>query len=127
MASEKNFENAVKRFLRMTGCWYIKYWSGGGYTRAGVPDLLICAGGHFIGAELKAETGRPTELQLHELALIRKAGGIGILLFPQDFQVFRRMILKLQRGEDTMQEEEFFERRIAKWMHVKHANTSSRH
>ena len=33
MASEKNFENRVKRFLKDEGCYFIKYWGGGEFTK----------------------------------------------------------------------------------------------
>ena len=35
MGPEKEFENQIKAFLKEQGCWYIKYWGGGGYTKAG--------------------------------------------------------------------------------------------
>lgn len=40
MAAEKNFENKVKAFLKDTGAWLLKYWSGAAYTKSGIPDLL---------------------------------------------------------------------------------------
>lgn len=43
---------------------------------------MICCNGHFIGAEIKAENGKPSELQLYHLEEIWKAGGIGVLLIP---------------------------------------------
>ena len=58
MAKEKDLENKVKQFLKDNGCWYVKYWGGGGYTRSGVPDLLICCTGIFMAVELKAPKGR---------------------------------------------------------------------
>ena len=84
MAQEKNLENRIKQFLKDEGCYFIKYWGGGGFTKAGVPDLLICCNGHFIAAELKAENGKPSELQIVALTKIQKAGGIGVLVFPED-------------------------------------------
>ena len=59
MAEEKNFENRVKQWLRSKGCYVVKYYGCGG-TRAGVPDLLVCANGRFVGVEIKAEHG-PSE------------------------------------------------------------------
>ena len=54
MAEEKNLENRIKKFLKNEECWCLKYWAGGGFTKSGIPDLLICCNGHFIGAEIKA-------------------------------------------------------------------------
>ena len=81
-AAEKNFENKVKTFLKGKGFWFLKYWGGAAYTKSGIPDLLVCMRGRFLGLEIKAPRGEPSELQLYHLENIRKAGGRGILLYP---------------------------------------------
>ena len=96
MAGEKNFENRVKKFLKEQGCWFVKYWGGGQFTKSGVPDLLICCNGHFIAAELKGPGGKPSELQLWTIEQIRKAGGFADVLYPEDFEEFKRLILELK-------------------------------
>ena len=88
MAAEKNFENKVKKFLKDKGAWVLKYWGGAAYTKSGIPDLLVCFNGWFLGIELKAPNGRPSDLQLYNLREIEKAGGIGILLYPKDYESF---------------------------------------
>lgn len=103
MNPEKLFENKVKAYLKEQSCWFVKYWSGTAqngkkFTKDGVPDLLICCNGFFIGLELKAENGKPSQLQLWNLEQIRKAGGIGIVLYPHMFEEFKEMIEKLMRG-----------------------------
>lgn len=90
MAAEKRFEDRVKSFLTEQGAWFLKYWGGGHFTKSGVPDLLVCSFGQFIGIELKADNGEPTMLQLKTLERIRKAGGWSILLYPGDFTGFRK-------------------------------------
>lgn len=92
MAREKNLETKVKIMLAHEGCWWVKYWGGGAYTRAGVPDLLVCCNGIFLGVELKAAKGRPTDLQIHELHRIRDAGGLAILLYPDQLNIFKNLI-----------------------------------
>lgn len=92
MASEKNFENRVKKYLNEKGAYVIKYWGGGNFTRSGVPDLLVCYRGHFIGLEIKAENGKPSELQLHHLEQIKKAGGCAFILRPSDFADFKEWL-----------------------------------
>ena len=96
MAEEKNLENRIKKFLKKEKCWCLKYWAGGGFTRSGVPDLIICCNGYFVGAELKATRGKPTELQIKELLRIRKSGGVSMLVYPEDEEDFRKLILKLK-------------------------------
>lgn len=93
---EKDFENKVKAFLKDRGCWVLKTWSNG-VQRQGIPDLLVCCNGFFVGVELKAEKGRPSDLQLWNIEEIMKAGGIAIVLYPDQFERFKDMILELER------------------------------
>lgn len=44
--------------------------------------MLINCNGFFIGAEVKAENGVPSELQLYHLRQINDSGGIGFILIP---------------------------------------------
>ena len=98
-AAEKNFENRVKNYLKDKGAWVLKYWGGAAYTKSGIPDLLVCFEGWFLGIELKAPKGKPSELQLYNLREIEKAGGIGILLYPKDYEQFKQFIEHLELGE----------------------------
>ena len=93
---EKDFEKKVKAFLKNRGCWVLKTWSNG-VQRQGIPDLLVCCNGFFVGVELKAEKGRPSDLQLWNIEEIMKAGGIAIVLYPDQFERFKDMILELER------------------------------
>lgn len=98
MASEKNFENKIKKFLESKNAWFLKYWAGAAFTKTGIPDLLVCCNGYFLGIEVKAPNGKPSPLQIHNLKLIDKAGGFGILLYPDDFETFKTMIELIQSG-----------------------------
>ena len=99
VAAEKDFENKVKAFLKEQGCWYVKYWAGGGFTTAGVPDLLICCNGRFVAVEVKASTGKPSDLQLKKIRDIRKAGGVAFVLYPDQFEEFKHMIINMKEGK----------------------------
>lgn len=98
MGAEKNFENKVKDFLKENGCWFVKYWGGGEFTKAGIPDILCCCNGWFLGIEIKAPRGRPSALQIHNLKKIDEAGGFGILLYPKDFDTFKSLVDSLKEG-----------------------------
>lgn len=43
--------------------------------KAGVPDLLICYRGQFVGVELKSRRGKIEDEQAANMAMIRKSGG----------------------------------------------------
>lgn len=115
MANEKNFENKVKNFLKNNNCYYIKYWGGGEFTKAGIPDILACCNGVFLGIEIKAPNGKPSPLQIHNIKLINKAGGIGLLLYPNDFDDFKQLIQRLERDESVEHYKEFFNSLLERW------------
>jgi Holliday junction resolvase len=48
----------------------------GGYGRSGVPDIVACLNGKFVGIECKAGDNQPTALQVKNLKAIRSAGGL---------------------------------------------------
>lgn len=93
---EKAFENKVKDFLKSQGCWVLKTWSNG-IQRSGVPDLIVCCNGYFVGVELKAENGKPSDLQLWNIKKIREAWGIAIVLYPNQFDEFKTLISYLKK------------------------------
>ena len=92
MAAEKKFEEKVKKYLKENGCWFLKYWGGGGFTKSGVPDILACCKSYFMGIEIKATGGKPSDLQIYNLNKIDQAGGKAILLYPKDFDLFKQLI-----------------------------------
>jgi len=90
--TEKQFENKIKRFLKNEGAYFIKYWGGGTFTKVGVPDILACVGGTFFGIEVKAENGRASPIQIENIKQINAAGGIGLIVYPKDFNDLVRRV-----------------------------------
>jgi Holliday junction resolvase len=78
MLTEKQIENKIKHLLATRGAYYFKHF-GCKFSKAGVPDLICCLNGKFIGIEVKREDGKLSELQKFNLEQIKKAGGIGIV------------------------------------------------
>jgi hypothetical protein len=52
----------------------------GGFGASGIPDIVACIKGRFIGIEAKAGKGKPTALQEKNLSQIMDAGGIAVLV-----------------------------------------------
>lgn len=92
MTEEANFQNKVIKYLKKMGIYHVKYWGGGIYTKAGVPDILACVNGYFMGIELKATKGKVSELQYWNRDEIRKSGGVSIILYPDQFEDFKKFI-----------------------------------
>lgn len=95
MAQEKQFENKIKKYLTEHGVWHVKYFANG-FTKSGIPDILACCNGHFLAIEVKAENGRPSELQLHHIDKIKKSGGHAVIVKPSQFEEFKKLIEELK-------------------------------
>lgn len=75
---EKNIENKIKAYLKQKGAYYFKH-HGNKYSQVGVPDIIVCYRGKFIGIEVKNESGKTTPLQDLNIKQINDNGGIGIV------------------------------------------------
>lgn len=95
MAQEKIFENKIKSYLKSIGAYFIKT-HGDRFSKVGTPDIIACVNGRFVAIEVKAENGKPSELQLYHLEQIRNAGGISYLLYPKDFEQFKKDMEELK-------------------------------
>lgn len=91
MASEKSYENKIKRYLKERGCYRVKY-HGNYYSENGTPDILACVNGYFIAIEVKAQDGHPSELQLVKINDIRKAGGFAYVVYPSGWNKLKDVI-----------------------------------
>lgn len=107
MAEEKRLENKLKTYLKSVGVYplgtpsdkmqvppvgyYEKRW-GGGFGKAGLPDMHICVKGHSIEVELKATNGRLSELQRVMLAQINRSHGEAYVIYPSEFDNIKQVI-----------------------------------
>jgi hypothetical protein len=76
---ETKVKKAVTKILEQYGAYHF-FPATHGYGRSGVPDIVACYRGKFIGIECKAGKGVPTALQLKELRLIDEAGGCSFVV-----------------------------------------------
>ena len=74
---ERDIVAGIKRYLISLGD-DVFFWKehGGPYGTSGIPDIICCYKGRFIGMECKLPGGRLTELQKRALDKINRAGGI---------------------------------------------------
>ena len=79
--------------------YYEKRWGGGTFTKAGLPDMHICVNGKSIEVELKATSGKPSDLQLHILQQINDSGGCALLIYPKNFEELKNVIEKVANNE----------------------------
>ena len=72
---ERDITAAIMRYLKtVPGCFAFKE-HGGMYGTAGLPDIICCYRGRFIGFEVKTPDGRLSKLQETTIAKIREAKG----------------------------------------------------
>ncbi|MPM67511.1 hypothetical protein SDC9_114434 [bioreactor metagenome] len=83
--------------------WFTKIW-GGGYQKSGIPDLILCVNGFFVTVELKAPNGHASELQKMNTARINQSNGIGIILFPDGFEQFKKIMEGVTQCRSHIQE-----------------------
>ncbi len=76
---EGEIKDQVRKVLDGVGAYYF-FPAANGYGRTGIPDVIACYKGHFIGIECKAGSKQPTALQQRELDNIEKAEGTGLLV-----------------------------------------------
>jgi Holliday junction resolvase len=85
---EGKVKDKVKAILQERGALLYYFMPAmGSFGKAGVPDVIGCMGGQFIGIEVKADAKKnpPTPLQLKNLAEIRAAGGHALVIDAHNF------------------------------------------
>jgi Holliday junction resolvase len=79
MTPEKKVKNEVVKILKSLGVYHF-YPVASGYGASGVPDIVACISGRFVGIECKAGEGKPTALQEKNLTQIMNNDGISVLV-----------------------------------------------
>ena len=74
---ERDIVTAIRKYLASLGS-DVFFWKehGSMYGTNGVPDIICCYKGRFLGLECKLPGGRLTELQKRAIEKINRAGGI---------------------------------------------------
>ena len=86
---EGKVKEAVKKVLNTYGAYYFMP-IGTMYSKIGVPDIVACIRGKFVGIECKAGNNRATELQLRNLEAIRDNGGHAWVVNENDLETLEK-------------------------------------
>ena len=97
---EKKVKDKVKKLLAEYGAYYFMPATGG-YGKSGVPDLVACIKGRFVGIECKANGGKPTALQDKNLMDIVNTGGIAMLVDETSLVMFKSVLEQLQDSSNV--------------------------
>lgn len=91
MAEEKLFENKIKKWLADHDCYYVKFFANS-HTKIGVPDILASVNGYFVGLEVKASRGKPSDLQIYNIQKIRESGGFAWVVYPSGWDRLKEIL-----------------------------------
>jgi Holliday junction resolvase len=79
LTPEAKVKKKVKEMLDQMGVYHFSPMQNG-MGRAGIPDIIGCLEGQFLGIECKAGKGTTTALQERELTRIQNAGGYALVV-----------------------------------------------
>ena len=89
------FKLYVRPWLTQNGIYFFRIETD---TSRGVPDIIACIRGTFVGLELKRDRmSRPTKLQAFVGENIKLHGGLWFVVHPDNFEEIKQKLLYLKR------------------------------
>ena len=94
---EKKVKRKIVALLKEHGAYYF-YPVTGGFGASGVPDVVACLNGQFVGIEAKADLkkNKPTALQEKNLRQIKEAGGTSLVIDANNLDLLKDNLEKLK-------------------------------
>jgi hypothetical protein len=92
MTPEGKVKKKVREVLQALRAYYVMPMTGG-YGNSGAPDFVVCFESRFIGIECKAAKGKLTALQEKNLAQIRSAGGLAIVVNEENIDELKEKLI----------------------------------
>lgn len=96
---EAKVKKAVKAILDELHVYHFSPFQAG-MGRAGIPDIICCVNGRFVGIECKAGNNVTTALQNKELAAIHAAGGFAFVARETNIDDLKERLLWLKTKGD---------------------------
>jgi len=91
MTPEAKVKANVVKILKKYEVYYF-FTATGGFGRSGVPDVVCCVKGKFLGIECKANGNKPTALQEREIEAIRSAKGMAMIVHEDNLDALETVI-----------------------------------
>ena len=86
-------KDKVKLILASLGAYYVMPQTGG-FGNSGIPDILCCLNGRFVGIECKANGGKVTRLQQSHLDEIEMRGGVALVVDELNLVILKQLLLE---------------------------------
>lgn len=78
--NETGVQKSIQSYIRSIGGYCFKV-HGSIYMRAGIPDIICCIKGQFVGIEVKDGDNKASALQEAHIRQIKKAGGLAFVAY----------------------------------------------
>ena len=92
---ESKVKKKVKKILDDLGAYHFSPMMDG-YGRSGVPDIIACYKGKFIGIECKSGDNKPTLLQLRNIEDIKRNQGLAIVINEGNIESLLALVKEIQ-------------------------------
>jgi Holliday junction resolvase len=92
---ESKVKKQVKKILDDLGAYHFSPMMDG-YGRSGVPDIIVCYKGKFIGIECKSGDNKPTLLQLRNIEDIKRNQGLAIVINEDNIESLLALVKEIQ-------------------------------
>lgn len=98
---EKKVKDKVVKILKDEDVYYF-FPATHGFGRSGVPDIVACVAGRFLGIECKAGKNKPTLLQTRELERIRAASGVAVVVNETNWDMLPALLRAMRENTTTI-------------------------
>ena len=95
MTPEAKVKKQVKKILDDIGAYHFSPMMAG-YGKSGVPDIIACYKGKFIGIECKAGKNTPTLLQLRNMEDIKRNNGLAIVINEGNIEALLTLVKEIE-------------------------------
>ena len=95
MTPEAKVKKKVKKILDDLGAYHFSPMTAG-FGRSGVPDIIACYKGKFIGIECKSGDNKPTLLQLRNIDDIKRNQGLAIVINEDNIESLLALVKEIQ-------------------------------
>lgn len=92
---EGKVKKQVKKILDDLGAYHFSPMTAG-FGRSGVPDIIACYKGKFIGIECKSGDNKPTLLQLRNIDDIKRNQGLAIVINEDNIESLLALVKEIQ-------------------------------
>jgi len=93
---EKWVKAQVTKYLKSIGAYYF-FPVASAYMSTGVPDIVACIQGRFVGIECKVGNNKPTVLQLKNLEAIKHNEGVAMVVNETNLDEMMEVLNAIRR------------------------------